>query len=124
MYKFKTLLLIIFSFFLMLSGFFYFNYFRYFKTNKFIINQFDKEIYSVLKPIKESKLKYHVHSIWINGYLNDTAILYNNVGKYYLVDSISENYFYDFYYGEEDAYMRFDPYKATDGKLKVIHKIR
>ena len=124
--KLKWLASTIATTFIIISTVIYYEYIRYWKTERITIKKFDTEIVSTLKPVTydDTKNKYNYHSIWITGYVNDTAIMYNNLGIHFIIDSINDNFFYDYYTGHEDAFMRFDPYKATEGKLKIIHKIR
>ena len=90
-------------------------------TRDFVISDFSEVIIDTLKPIK--KVPYSAAILEISGYSNDTVLIsfYNYDCK--LRGNFKRSFNMD-YYGGFDVGFKFDPYKATDGKIHVKYSIQ
>ncbi len=88
----------------------------------FFIDDFKKPIENVI-PSKMEK-DYSFEIVKISGKTNDTILITpcEDCKPVKLFGKINEKFKNKFIKGK--SVMRFDPYKATDGNLKIIHKIR
>lgn len=88
----------------------------------FFINDFDAIINNHI-PAKKNK-NYTYQIVRLKGEVNDTIIIQpcENCNKVKLAGKISQKFKSDFEGGTSK--MQFDPYKATSGNLKIVHKIR
>lgn len=81
------------------------------------------EILNIAKPNKyvyliDKEKQYTSYTIQINGFVDDTIIINN---KYYLagkIDTIIRN---DYYGGDKEIELNYNPYKGKKGKLNIIH---
>ena len=90
-------------------------------TRDFIISDFSKVLNDTLKPIP--KMSYGVALLEISGHANDTVLIsfnyYNGKFKGNFKESVRMDY-----YGRVNVGFKFDPYKATDGKIHVRYGIQ
>ena len=88
----------------------------------FFINDFDAIVNNSIQAKKNKNYSYQI--VRVKGEVNDTILLKPcaNCETIKLSGKISEKFMHDF--TEGSAKMQFDPYKATSGQLKIVHKIR
>lgn len=88
----------------------------------FFINDFHKSIESSIPSRLNKDYSYQI--VKVKGKTNDTILVKpcEDCQSKKLVGKIDEKFQIKFEKGK--SVMRFDPYKATDGDLKIIHKIR
>lgn len=88
----------------------------------FFINDFDAIVNNSI-PAKKNK-NYSYQIVRLKGEVNDTIIVKpcETCDVVKLTGKISVKYKNDFQVGT--SRFSFDPYKATSGKLKIVHKIR
>lgn len=88
----------------------------------FFINDFHKSIESSIPSRLDKDYSYQI--VKVKGKTNDTILVKpcEDCQLKKLVGKIDEKFQIKFEKGK--SVMRFDPYKATDGDLKIIHKIR
>ena len=88
----------------------------------FFINNFDAIVNNTI-PAKDNK-NYSYQIVRVKGKVNDTIRIKpcESCETIKLSGEISQKFMNDFKGGTSK--MQFDPYKATDGKLKIVHKIR
>ena len=88
----------------------------------FFINDFHKSIESSIPSRLDKDYSYQI--VKVKGKTNDTILVKpcEDCQSKKLVGKIVEKFQIKFEKGK--SVMRFDPYKATDGDLKIIHKIR
>ena len=88
----------------------------------FFINDFSKPIENSIPSKLDKDYSYQI--VKVKGKTNDTILIQpcEDCAPKKLVGKIDEKFQIKFQKGK--SIMRFDPYKATDGDLKIIHKIR
>ncbi|CAM4254270.1 hypothetical protein [Gillisia hiemivivida] len=91
------------------------------------IDNFDKKFIDSLIPNPDEN--YSVFYAKIKGYSNDKIRLSispvkieNPESYYYFIGDFEEEVRLD-YYGESNKYISFDPYKATQGKVKLKYQL-
>ena len=93
------------------------------KDKKYIIiTDFSKTFIDSLYPYQKTISGYTTFYIEIKGEVNDSIILKFHKNKdavhFYFNGKINEKMSFD-YYGGVHQIIKFDPYKATNGKLKI-----
>ena len=88
----------------------------------FFINNFDAIVNNSIPAKKDKNYTYEI--VRVKGNVNDTILVKpcENCEAVKLSGEISQKFMNDFKGGTSK--MQFDPYKATAGKLKIVHKIR
>ena len=88
----------------------------------FFVDDFDKPIDNIIHSRLDTDYSYEI--VKVKGETNDTIIIKacEDCQPTKLVGKINEKFQTKFIKGK--SIMRFEPYKATDGNLKIIHKIR
>lgn len=88
----------------------------------FFITKFNSIVNNSIHAGKNKTYNYQI--VRLKGEVNDTikVIPCENCKEEKLTGKISIKYKYDFHSGISK--FTFDPYKATSGKLKIVHKIR
>lgn len=88
----------------------------------FFINNFDAIVNNSIPAKKNKDYKYQI--VRVKGNVNDTIKIRPcaTCKEEKLTGQISVKYKNEFRVGT--AKFSFDPYKATSGKLKIVHKIR
>ncbi len=88
----------------------------------FFINKFDHILHNSIPAVKNKDYRFEI--VRLKGEVNDTIKIKpcSTCKEEKLTGKISVKYKTEFRSGT--AEMIFDPYKATSGKLKIVHKIR
>ena len=88
----------------------------------FFIESFNKPIENVINSRLDTDYSYEI--VKVKGKTNDTILIIPCEGcqPLKLSGKINEKFMNKF--GKGKSVMRFEPYKATEGNLKIIHKIR
>lgn len=88
----------------------------------FFVNSFDRPIENTINSRLDTDYSYEI--VKVKGKVNDTILIIPCEGcqPKKLSGQINEKFMNKF--GEGKSIMRFEPYKATKGDLKIIHKIR
>jgi hypothetical protein len=92
---------------------------------KITIRNFENKFLDSLLPLNKSDTNYHIS---LKGYTNDSIkIIFGRERDhpnfpFFLKDSINATISFD-YYGNITEYFTFDPYKATDGYLKIEYQL-
>ncbi len=88
----------------------------------FFVDDFNKSIESTISSKPDKKYSYEI--VKLKGEVNDTILIRpcEDCKTVKLTGKINQK-FMNFFEGGKSI-IRFDPYKATDGDLKLTHKIR
>lgn len=88
----------------------------------FFVKNFDQSLENSIKSRLDKDYSYEI--VKIKGKVNDTILIVPCEGcePVKLSGKINEKFMNKF--GKGKSIMRFEPYKATTGDLKIIHKIR
>lgn len=88
----------------------------------FFVESFDQPIENTIHSRLDNDYSYEI--VKVKGETNDTIMIIPCEGcqPIKLTGSINEKFMNKF--GKGKSIMRFEPYKATQGHLKIIHKIR
>jgi hypothetical protein len=93
--------------------------------NVALINDFHRKFIDSITPVDGKS--YTTYYIRITGYANDSIRIIPGLEEhgfysFYFKDSIDEELKSD-YYGTFPRHITFDPYKATDGNLKIEYRL-
>lgn len=92
-----------------------------YRKKEYNISSFKEVIKDTISPIKGDH--YGAKSISVKGNADDTIyVKFNNSFKFYLKGNIDTIISAD-YYGEGKVGFEFNPYKAKNGKLKIVFGI-
>lgn len=88
----------------------------------FFVESFSKPIENTINSRLDKDYSYEI--VKVKGETNDTILITPCEGcqPLKLTGKINEKFMNKF--GKGKSIMRFEPYKATEGNLKIIHKIR
>lgn len=88
----------------------------------FFVDDFNKSIESTIISKPDDEYTYQI--VKLKGEVNDTVVIRPCEGckEVKLTGKINQKFMNRFSKGK--SIIRFDPYKATDGDIKIIHKIR
>lgn len=88
----------------------------------FFITDFDTIVNNSISAKKNKQYSYQI--LRLKGNVNDTIIIKpcDSCNTVKLSGNISQKFKYKFTHGV--SRMSFNPYKATSGNLKIVHKIR
>ena len=88
----------------------------------FFVESFSKPIENTINSRLDKDYSYEI--VKVKGKTNDTILIIPCEGcqPLKLSGKINEKFMNKF--GKGKSVMRFEPYKATEGNLKIIHKIR
>lgn len=88
----------------------------------FFVESFSKPIENTINSRLDKDYSYEI--VKVKGETNDTILIIPCEGcqPLKLTGKINEKFMNKF--GKGKSIMRFEPYKATEGNLKIIHKIR
>lgn len=96
-------------------------------SKKVTIENFNEQFMDSLVPIPDKH--YAVFYTKIKGFSNDTIRLNISSDKtpdsgrdYYFIDNFEEEIRFD-YYGGSNKFLIFDPYKATEGSVKLTYRL-
>jgi len=119
----RFIYLISLSIILLLGLLGYYELFGHVKSNKIIINNFSKIRNDILVP--EKKGAYSTHYVELKGYVNDSVKISLDGGFPYTIQGKVDTVFSNIdYYGTNDAILKIESNKKTNGKLKIKHIIK
>jgi len=100
-----------------------YNYiFGHIKTKEIFIDNFSNTTVNTLDPVIGKA--YSSQEIKIEGYVNDTIIIRDFYGYPIYLNGKLEKVLNSEYYGSYPSTIKIEPYKATEGRLKIKHIIK